>query len=156
MTVDDTHRRRLVRELEASREVDAIDVRVAAGDGVVAVTGEVGSAAERLAVRSIMLSDPATTAVVDELHVTPLPGEWRLRDEEIAALVAERPRTHPELSDVYPHCNFHVVQLTGVVADPEYRRIAHHLARTTRGVHFVVDRIESLSPLRTVGARAER
>lgn len=143
MSADDAHRARLIRSLEASREIDATDVRVAARRGVVTLTGEVGSAAERLAVRSIVLGDPDTTDVVDDLEVTPLPGEWRLNDEQITTLVVERMKAHPELAGVTPSCDFHMVRLTGVVAAPEHRRIAHHLARTTRGVHFVIDRIDT-------------
>jgi osmotically-inducible protein OsmY len=155
MTVDDRHRTRLVHALEASREVDALAVRVAVDHAVVTVSGEVGSAAERLAVRSIMLSDSATTDIVDELKVASLPGDWRLSDEEIVALVTEQLGTHPELAGVSPHCDYHVVHLTGVVADPEHRRVAHHLTRTTRGVHFVIDRIETLPSHRTAAAPAE-
>ncbi|GHF24591.1 BON domain-containing protein [Pseudolysinimonas yzui] len=155
MTTDESHCRRLVHALEGSREVDALDVHVAVHAGIVTVTGEVGSAAERLAVRSIMLSDPATQDLVDELRVAPLPGDWRLSDEEIVALVAERLATHPELAGVSPHCDFHVVHLTGVVTDPEQRRIAHHLARTTSGVHFVIDQIETAIP-QTAVSPAER
>lgn len=156
MTVDDRHRARLMRELDASREVDALDVRVEVRAGVVTMTGDVGSAAERLAIRSILLSDPATTDIVDELRVATLPGDWRLSDTEIVALVTERLSAHPELAGVFPHCDFHVVHLTGAVADPEHRRAAHHLARTTRGVHFVIDTVEIVTPQRTAAARAER
>jgi osmotically-inducible protein OsmY len=155
MTTDDGHRSRLVRALAASREVDALDVQVAVHDGVVTVSGEVGSAAERLAVRSIVLGDPATTDIVDELHVAPLPGDWRLSDDEIVDLVTERFAT-AGLAGVYPQCDFHVVHLTGVVTDPEQRRIAHHLARTTRGVHFVIDRIETVVPQQTAASPTER
>lgn len=152
MSTDDEHRRRLVRDLESSREVDADAVGVVVSDGVVTVSGEIGSFAERLAVRSIMLGDRATREIVDELRVAPLPGDWRLSDPEVAALVAGRLNAHPELADVFPTCGFHILQLDGVVTDPAHRRTAHHLARTTRGVHFVVDRIETLTPARTVSA----
>jgi len=156
MTIDDDHRMRLVDTLEASREVDALGVQVAVDHGVVTVSGEVGSAAERLAVRSIMLSDSATTDIVDELRVASLPGDWRLSDDEVVALVTEQLSTHPQLADVHPHCDYHVVHLTGVVSDPEYRRVAHHLTRMTRGVHFVIDSIETVTPHRTAAAPAER
>lgn len=151
MTPDEAHRARLVRELEASNQLDAVDVRVDVRDAVVTLRGEVGSAAERLAVRSIARADPGTKHVVDELRVTPLPGEWRLRDDEVAALVAARLRARPELADVRASCQFHVVRLSGSVAEPVHRRIAHHLARTTHGVHVVRDEI-ALS--RTAGAPA--
>jgi osmotically-inducible protein OsmY len=141
MSTDDAHCARLVHELESSREIDAFDVRVAVRNAVVTVTGEIGSAAERLAVRSIVLADPETAHVVDDLRVTPLPGEWRLHDDEITALAAERLGALPELADVRVSCEFHVVRLGGSVAEPAYRRLAHHIARTTRGVHVVLDEI---------------
>jgi len=153
---DGAHRTRIVQSLEASRDIDVTNVLVAVCDGVVTLTGEVGSAAEHLVVRSMVVADRATTDVVDELWSTPLPGAWRLGNDEIAALVAKRLHVHPELAAITPTCDFHSVQLDGVVADGAHRRLAHHLARTTPGVHFVVDRIEMLTPARTAAAQAER
>jgi osmotically-inducible protein OsmY len=153
---DEAHRIRVMRILEASRDIDAIDVRVAVADGVVTLTGEVGSAAEHLAVRSMVVGDRATREVVDELWSTPLPGAWRLDDDEIAALVATRLDAHPELAAITPTCDFHSVRLDGIVARGDHRRLAHHLARTTPGVHFVIDRIETVTPARTGAVRAAR
>jgi osmotically-inducible protein OsmY len=152
---DEHHRARLVAALEDCCDVDSVDVRIEVDGGVVTVTGEVGSAAERLAVRTIVYDDPATQKLVDELHVAALPGEWRLPDSEITALVSARLQDQPELAAITPQCRFHIVQLDGVVADPADRRAAHHLARTTPGVHFVIDRIGYAAP-RTSAARAER
>ena len=145
MTADDDLCRRILGRLEVSREIDPVDLDVAVADGIVTVSGEVGSFAERLAVLSVVRADPETVAVVDELRVAPLPGEWHLRDDEIVALVTERLRQHPELTAVVPSCGSHVVSLDGVVATADDRRRAHHLARTTLGVHFVIDRIEAAS-----------
>lgn len=140
---DEVVRRAVTAALHADRDLDAVDIEVAVDHGVVALRGEVGSAAERLAARSLALGVPGVVRLVDELQVAPLPGAWRLGDDEIAALVAERFAPHPELAHVVPTCSFHVVQLDGVVPAPEARRDAHHLARTTSGVHFVIDRIET-------------
>jgi osmotically-inducible protein OsmY len=153
---DDAHRARLVDALEASRDIDVTGVRVHVSEGIVTLTGEVGSAAERLAIRSTVVGDWATAAVVDELWADLLPGEWRLGDDEITSLVAARLDAHPELVGVTPTCDFHSVQLDGEVTDGVDRRLAHHLARTTPGVHFVVDRIETLTPARTDVVPAER
>jgi osmotically-inducible protein OsmY len=155
MTHDDDHCTRIMRALEESREIDSVDLRVAVDAGKVTVSGEVGSMAERFAVRSIVLSDPLSVDVTDELWASPLPGEWRLSDGEITRLVAARLAEHPGLAGVLPTSDFHVVQLDGVVDDPADRRIAHHLARTTRGVHFVFDRIQ-VTPARTAVAQAAR
>lgn len=153
---DDAHRTRIVEALESSRDIDVTDVRVDVCDGVVTLTGEVGSAAERLAIRSTVVSDWATTDVVDGLWADLLPAEWGLGDDEIEALVAARLRGHSELAGVTPTCDFHAVELDGIVADDAHRRLAHHLARTTPGVHFVVDRVETLSSARTDVAQAAR
>lgn len=153
MTRDDDHGARVVHALEESRETDPVDIRVSVTDGKVTVSGEVGSMTERLAVRSIVLSDPASVDVIDELLARPLSGDWRLTDDEITELLRARLAEHPGLAAVHPACHFHVVHLDGVVADSADRRAAHHLARTTRGVHVVFDRID-VTPARTAVARA--
>ncbi len=140
---DEAVHRAVTAALHADRDLDAVDIEIAVDRGIVTLGGEVGSAAERLAARSIVLGVPGVAGLVDDLHVAPLPGAWRLRDDEIAALVAERFAPHPDLAHVVPTCSFHVVHLDGVVPAPEARRDAHHLARTTSGVHFVIDRIET-------------
>lgn len=155
MKRDVDHRARIVHALEDSREIDSVDVRVAVDAGKVTVSGEVGSMAERLAVRSIVLSDPLSVDLTDELSASPGSGDRRTSDEEIARLVTRRLAGHPELAGVRPTCDFHVVRLDGTVQEPADRRTAHHLARTTRGVHFVLDRIE-VTPARTAAARAVR
>jgi osmotically-inducible protein OsmY len=153
---DEAHRRRIIESLEASRDIDVIDVHVAVADGVITLTGEVGSVAEHHAVRSLTVADRATIEVVDRLWSTPLPGAWGLDDAEIAALVDARLKSHPEFARVIPTCDFHTVYLDGVVSGGEHRRLAHHLARTTPGVHFVVDRIETVTPARRGAARVAR
>lgn len=64
---DEAHRVRVLCALEASHDIDGIDVRVAVADGVVTLSGEVGSSAQHHAVRSMVVGDRATTEVVDEL-----------------------------------------------------------------------------------------
>jgi osmotically-inducible protein OsmY len=66
-TRDEAHRGRVVRSLEASRDIDVTDVHVAVADGVVTLSGEVGSSAQHHAVRSMVVGDRATTDVIDEL-----------------------------------------------------------------------------------------
>lgn len=132
--------------LAADPSIDSWSMRVDACDGVVRLAGETGSFAERHACRSIAVGVPDVVGIVDDLTTPPFPGDTRLGDAQIVALVAHRLARHPELAGIRPTCFSRVVSLAGDVERTEHRRLAHHLTRTTRGVHVVDDDIAVTHP----------
>jgi osmotically-inducible protein OsmY len=139
MTTDRETTAALRAALDESRELDAWDVAASVEDGVARLTGCVTSSAERLAARSLAVSVPGVTALQDLLVVTGPPEPTRLTDEEISRDVAARLANRGAFRDVRARCSFRVAHLEGRVADQSSRRLAHHLASSTPGVHFVVD-----------------
>lgn len=126
--------------LADSRELDSLDVTVEAEAGRVTLAGRVGSHAERLAARSEGLRLDGVRAVEDDLEVVGYESS-ALSDGEIATEVEGRLAHHPELHRIVVSCRHHVVHLDGDAPSRDLRRLAHHLARTTPGVHFVIDRV---------------
>lgn len=141
MSADDDLIAAVRSALDGSTDLDAWDVEVSAVDGVVTLAGEVGCAAERLAARTLAVATPGVAALRDEISVRQLDDDWRLDDVQIADRVSARLAARADLGGVSASCAQRVVHLRGTVPDEASRRIAHHLARSTQGVHFIVDRL---------------
>lgn len=141
MSTDEIATAALRVALDESPAHDAWDVGAAVENGVARLTGCVASSAEHLAARSLAVSVPGVDDIEDLLVVTGPPALTRFSDDEIAHELATRLSARGACADVRARCSFRVARLEGRVADQTTRRLAHHLASSTPGVHFVVDEL---------------
>lgn len=78
----------VLQELRWDPRVDAAEVGVQVKDGVVTLTGEIGSLAKRLAAREAAHRVAGVLDVADDL-VVKLPGAMRRTDDELARTVRQ-------------------------------------------------------------------
>lgn len=140
MSSDEIATATLRAALDESRSLDAWDVGASVEDGVARLTGCVASSAEHLAARSLAVSVPGVESIDDRLVVTGPPAPTRHTDGGIARELAAHLSARG-IGGVRVHCSFRVARLEGRVADQAIRRLAHHLASSTPGVHFVIDQL---------------
>jgi len=133
-------------ELEWTPEVDAAGIGVAVDDGVVSLSGEIGSYAERAAANRAALRVRGVGAVVDDLVSHPKSASWIVTDADIAKSVRnalESTATVPK--SVKATVNGGTVTLTGEVQWEFQRASARHAIARLRGVTLIDNRI-SLFP----------
>lgn len=80
---DSSLRQDIFDELEYEPSIDAANVGVAVKDGIVTLTGNVASFAQRMSLRDAVLRVKGVNAVVQEIEVVPA-GAHAVTDEEIA------------------------------------------------------------------------
>jgi osmotically-inducible protein OsmY len=123
--------------------MDARAIRVAAGDGVVTLSGRVRSIAERAAAVRVAQRVPGVRAVADELAVVPEPGAPERPDDDLARAAARA----LEWNAAVPHERITItvqdgwVTLGGAVDWHHQRVAALRAVRELLGVRGVVDDI---------------
>jgi osmotically-inducible protein OsmY len=132
-------------ELGWTPEVDAAGIGVAVDDGVVALSGEVDSYAERSATKRAALRVRGVTAVVNNLSVHPN-SELSLSETDVAKEVEHALRAAINVpGSVQAEVDGHEVILTGQVNWNFQRDAAKRAVRYLRGVYSVDNRI-ALAP----------
>lgn len=143
MATDDKRvRDDLRRELEWDPRVEAAHVGIAVDNGVVTLTGHVGSYPEKLAAEAAARRVRGVRGIAQEIAVL-LPEEAKASDEELAARVVRAlewdgmvPRDR--ISVAVEHG---IVRLEGAVSRAFERDEAELDARKIRGVNGVINRI---------------
>ena len=132
-------------ELEWTPDVDAAGIGVAVDDGVVSLSGEVDTYADRVAAKDATLRVRDVTAVVNGLTVHPN-SVFSVSDNDIGKEVEHALRSAGNVPEtVKAEINGHAVTLTGQVSWDFQRRAAKRAIRHLRGVRSVNNRI-SLTP----------
>jgi len=128
-------------ELEWTPEVDAAHIGVAVDDGVVALSGEVATPAERESAKKAALRIRDVRAVVDDLTVHPDYGLY-VSEGDIAREVERTLRSSSNVPDtVKAVIDGHAVTLTGEVDWDFQRRAAGRAVQYLRGVYSLDNRI---------------
>lgn len=143
-------------ELQWTPDVDAARIGVAVADGVVTLSGELDSAAERFAAKRAVQRIAGVRAIADELHVRT--SKWSgLTDADIAANAAAALERTPVLPDgaVQVSVRSGAVTLTGAVPWNYQRLAARHAVEHLAGVESVHDWI-GLSARPSAEATADR
>ena len=125
----------VVDELEWTPNVDAAHIRVAANDGVITLSGEVGTYPEKRAAEQAALRVRGVTAVADEITVR---NTWtELADTDIAREVGEAlTRSVAVPADaVKAVVHNHVVTLSGMVTWNFQREVAEACGPAPQGGH---------------------
>lgn len=143
MATDDQRLRDdLRRELAWDPRVEAAHIGIAAKDGVVTLTGYVGSYPEKFAAEEVVRRMRGVRGIAQEIVVR-LPEEAKASDEELAARVVRA----LEWDQLVPHNRISVavehgvIRLEGVVSRAFERNAAELGVRKIRGVNGVVNRI---------------
>jgi osmotically-inducible protein OsmY len=140
---DPAIQRDVLRELDWDSRVEPTDVGVAVHDGVVTLTGTVGSYAERLAAQEAAHRVGGILDVANDLNVK-LPSALARDDTDIARAVRRTLEWHVQV----PHERIQStvsdgrVTLTGTVDFAHQREIAERAVRDLTGVRGVFNRIE--------------
>lgn len=154
---DDLHlQQRVIDALEFEPSVDAAHIGVSARDGVVALSGHVGSFAEKFAAERTVRQVKGVKAVAQELEVR-LPADKKLADDEIAARVVKLLQWDAAIpSDrISVKVEHGIVTLSGAV-DWHYQRAeAEYDVRKLSGVRAVVNDITVTPKPRAADVRAE-
>jgi osmotically-inducible protein OsmY len=136
-------RQAVTRQLDWDPEVDASEIGVSVKDGIVNLTGHIGSYSGKLAAERAAKHIRGVRAVVNDIEVRP-PVERT--DSEIAADAAralELRATIPDSVEVVVHDGH--VTLAGRVASLFQKRDAHNAVRYLRGVRGVFNHITIVS-----------
>jgi osmotically-inducible protein OsmY len=132
-------------ELEWTPEVDAAGIGVAVGDGVVSLSGEVITSAERTAAKNATLRVHDVTAVVNNVAVHP-DSRFSVSEDDIGKEVEHALRSAVKVPDaVKAEIDGDAVILTGQVKWDFQRRAAKRAVQGLRGVYSVSNRI-ALTP----------
>lgn len=132
----------VLAELEFEPRVNAAHIGVAAKDGVVTLTGHVGSIEEKLAAERAARSVRGVKAVAQEIEVR-LPSDKKLDDDEIAerALRIIGWDLHLPASSIYVKVDHGLVTLHGEVERHFQRAEAERQVRRLSGVVGVINDI---------------
>ncbi|MDX1890787.1 BON domain-containing protein [Mycolicibacterium sp. 050158] len=142
-------------ELEWTPEVNAATIGVAVDDGVVSLSGEVDTYAERTAVKRAALRVRDVTAVINDVNVHPN-SAFYVSETDIGKEVEQALRSATNVPDtVKAVIDGHAVTLLGEVAWDFQRRAAKRAVRYLRGVYSVDSRI-TLTPRVSAVDTAER
>jgi osmotically-inducible protein OsmY len=147
--------RAVTEELEWAPHVDATHVRVAVRDGVVHLTGRVGSLAEKKAAERTVRHVSGVKGITDDLEVV-RPATHMLDDAEIARRAANILAWDAQTAgaDIRVEVRDGVVALTGTVAQHYQRAEAEALVQRLAGVIAVENRIAvRTSPTAVAGTR---
>jgi osmotically-inducible protein OsmY len=153
---DQEIRDEVVRRLRYDGRVDARDVAVAVEESVVRLTGTVGSAAERKAIREVAEVRGAAAVDSRKLHVDPSRSNRRgaprstPSDAELALAVQAALDHDPRLgsSELSTFVAAGAVRLHGRVDSPAARRAAEQTAASIFGVNQVVNEAQVRPQLR--------
>jgi osmotically-inducible protein OsmY len=140
----------VVDELEWTPNVDPAHIGVTANDGVITLSGEVGTYPEKRAAEQAALRVRGVTAVADEITVR---NTWtELADTDIAREVGQAlTRSVAVPADaVKAVVHNHVVTLSGMVTWNFQREVAERAVRYLKGVTAVHNRI-TVKPLPATG-----
>src|SRR6187402_1370841 len=139
---DERLRSRIRQTLDADPRIDAFEVRVDVRDGVVYLTGLVGSYAERLEAVATVLRMADIRGVENDLVVRPYGDDWRLTDAEIADEARRRLGVAlVESGEADVTVDHHVATLTGSVPTAKERAEVRHAVEVVPGVDFVENEI---------------
>lgn len=154
----DTELQRLVlEELDWDPKVDASEVGVTVEEGIVTLSGDVGSYAERYACLEAAKRVRGVKAVVEDLRVHVARAHAR-PDEELARRVLETLRWHVSVPDerIKPTVEDGWVVLEGDVTWHFQRSWAERAVRHLSGVRGVTNRIDVKPGLRARSADIQR
>lgn len=140
---DASLRKHVRAALDECPDLDPFVVTVQVTEGVVTLSGELNSYAERLRAANLASAVPGVTNVDNRLTVRPYGAEWKMADEDIAKEVA-RTIAESELptDDISFDVNQHVVTLCGQLRSPVERAKLRHAVESVRGVHFVENLVQ--------------
>jgi len=143
MAIDDKKLRNdLHHELEWDPRVDAAHIGIAVQDGVVTLTGQVGSYPEKMAAEEAVRRVRGVRGIAQDIVVR-LPDEATASDEELAARAVRA----LEWDEMVPHelisvtAEHGIVRLEGAVNRAFERDEAELDVRKIRGVNGVINRI---------------
>lgn len=135
------HHKGVIETLRALQESnDVITVTVA--DGMVELTGHVGSLSHKRLAGALAWWAPGCCDVLNELAIEPPEDD---NDDEIAdalRLVLEKDPFIPHADDILIGVSANVVTLSGIVTNEEERRLAGYDAWYVGGVRDVLNRLE--------------
>jgi osmotically-inducible protein OsmY len=142
MSRDNALQQSVLAALRFEPGVKAANIGVAVDDGVVTLTGHVGTYAEKHAAEAAALGVRGVTAVAEEIEVR-LPFEGKRRDDEIAAAAAHRLAWDSGLpvDAVKVKVENGWVTLSGEVCWRYQKAIAHDDVRRLHGVIGVSNQI---------------
>lgn len=133
----------ILDELEFEPSVDATRIGVAVKDGVVTLSGHVGTFAQKLAMEEAVRRVKGVRGIAEEVEVRPM-GNDGVGDDEIAAraLAALRWSTLVPEGRILVQVERGKVTLIGKLDWAYQKRGALDIVRGLRGVMGIVDRIE--------------
>jgi osmotically-inducible protein OsmY len=132
-------------ELEWTPDVDGAGIGVAVDDGVVSLSGEVDSFAERIAAKRAALRVRGVTTVIDDLRVHP-DSRFSISETDVGKEVERALGSTSNVPDtVKAEIHGHDVTLTGEVTWDFQRRAAKRAVQYLRGVQSVKNLI-TLTP----------
>ena len=135
-------RQNIVDELEFEPSIDAANIGVAVDDGVVTLTGHVGSYAQKMAAEAAVRRVRGVRAIAEEIEVR-YPSDPKTSDDEIAKRALDALRWDATVPDekIKLTVNKGVVTLTGEVPWQYQRSAAESALRRLFGVTSVVNHI---------------
>lgn len=148
---DSSLQQRVIRELAWDTRIDATDVGVEVDDGVVTLTGTVGSWAKKLAAQDAAHRVAGVHDVANDIQVR-IPGAAGGTDTEIAQAIRAALEWNVMVPDerIETTVSNGVVTLTGNVDFWTQRQDAERVVRDLAGVRAVVNKIEVV-PASAVG-----
>jgi len=148
MKSDHNLRQDIEQELEDDPRVDARDIGVAVKEGIVTLSGHVGSYAERWAAQDAARSIDGVKALANEIDVKLLSGNER-SDTEIAeaAMSALRLNISVPAADIKLTVHDGWITLTGQVAFWYQKQTAETTIRYLHGVKGIANEIKVKAPV---------
>ena len=145
----------ILDELEFEPSVDATRIGVAVRDGVVTLSGHVGTFAQKLAMEEAVRRVKGVRGIAEEVEVRPM-GNDGVGDDEIAAraLAALRWSTLVPEGRILVRVERGKVTLIGKLDWAYQKRGALDIVRGLRGVMGIVDRIELNERVATTDVRS--
>jgi osmotically-inducible protein OsmY len=156
MTRDLELRRRVIEALEFEPSIDPSDIGVAARDGVVSLSGHVGSFVEKFTAERTVRQVKGVKAVAQSLEVR-LPSEKKLADDEIAARAVRLLDWDVSIPQgrIMVAVEHGIVTLTGEVDWHFQRAEAAYDVRKLSGVRSVVNDIGVAPKIKAGDVRAK-
>jgi osmotically-inducible protein OsmY len=142
MVPDKTLQRNVLDELDTEPSVNAAHIGVAARDGVVTLTGVVGSADEKLAAEKAARRATGVKAVALELEIR-VPAEKKVADDDIAQRVLKILQWDAALrpNRIRVRVEHGVVTISGDVGTHDQREAAERDVRKLSGVQGVINEL---------------
>jgi len=152
---DSAVRQDIMDELVFEPSVDATTIGVAVRDGIVTLTGHVGSYAQKVALEQAVMRIKGVRGIAEEVEVRPTFNDG-VDDDEIAARTLAALRWSTIIPDgrLLVHVEHGRVTLIGKLDWAYQKRGALDIVRGLRGVMGIVDRIELTERLATQDVRS--